>query len=56
MTPILDKIQLEWLKIHKKKYTEEDMIEFAKWFLRSCQKQKVTPYALELYNKEKENG
>ena len=57
--PLLDKIQMDWAKTvlnRGKKYTEEDMIAFAKRFLASCQKDRVTPYQLELYNKEKENG
>lgn len=34
-------------------YTSDDMIEFAKQFLRSCQKDRVTKYQLEQFNKEK---
>lgn len=38
-----------------KKYTEEDMIVFAKRFVRMCEKYKVTPFQVQLYDKEKEN-
>ena len=34
-------------------YTINDMMEFAKNFLPQCKKQNVTPYQLELFNKEK---
>ncbi len=37
-------------------YTASDMIEFAKGFLRGCQRSKVTPYQLEIFNKGKKNG
>ena len=39
-----------------KRYTEEDMIAFAKRFVRECEKYKVTSFQVELYDKEKENG
>lgn len=34
-------------------YTANDMIAFAKRFLRACNKYNVTPYQLAMYNKEK---
>lgn len=34
-------------------YTKNDMMEFAKRFLAVCQKGKVTPLQLEMFNKEK---
>ena len=34
-------------------YTDEDMIEFARRFLIVCQKGRVTPLQLEMFNKEK---
>ena len=59
ITPLLDKIQMDWAKTflnRGKKYTEEDMIEFAQRFHAACRKGIVTPFQLEMYDKEKENG
>ncbi len=39
--------------IYSKKYTEEDMIAFAKRFLAHCKQGMVTPLQLEMFNKEK---
>ena len=55
---IVEKHPMSWFKRQAKKqtpYTEEDMIAFAKKFLAVCQKSKVTPFQLEMYNEEKNN-
>ena len=40
--------------VSRKIYTEEEMIEFAKNFLRSCDKHKVTPHQLMMWKKRRD--